>query len=195
MRIHGTNATTTLALAALLLLAQGAYAHHSSQAEFGPFGSPTSYVEAKIVRVNWANPHISIDVDITGGAVPAGQHWRLVTHPVRIMEEYGFKESDFAVGDTLKLQTWLHIRKQPLMWPRGIQINDGPMRSNLRFTDMIDIANGTFEQLHIVAPLNLNGSPPERSGTETVAKLKAMGLIDNKGLMIWPPPAHESGNR
>jgi hypothetical protein len=164
-------------------------AHHSSQAEFGPFGSPTSYVEAKIERINWGNPHISIDLTITGGAVPAGEHWRLVSHPVRIMEEYGFKQTDFAVGDTLKLQTWLHVRKQPLLWPRAIQVNDGPMRSNLRFTDMIDIANGVFDSLNIEAPLNLNGSPPARAGAETVEKLGEMGLLDANGLMIWPPPA------
>jgi hypothetical protein len=63
------------------------------------------------------------------------------------------------------------------------------MRSNLRFTDMIDIANGAFESMHIQAPANLNGSPPERSGPETVKKLEAMGLIDADGRMIWPPPA------
>ena len=180
------------ALAALtlgVLALATAHAHHSSQAEFGPFGSPTSYVEAKIVRINWGNPHISIDLAITGGAVPAGEHWRLVSHPVRIMEEYGFKQTDFAVVDTLKLITWLHVRQQPLLWPRAIQINDGPMRSNLRFTDMIDIANGVFDSLNIVAPLNLNGSPPARAGAETVEKLGKMGLLDANGLMIWPPPA------
>jgi hypothetical protein len=26
-----------------------------------------------------------------------------------------------------------------------------------------------------------------RAGEETMAKLKEMGLIDEKGLMIWPP--------
>jgi hypothetical protein len=34
---------------------------------------------------------------------------------------------------------------------------------------------------------NLNGSPPERAGADTVARLEAMGLIDDEGLMIWPP--------
>jgi len=52
---------------------------------------------------------------------------------------------------------------------------------------MIDIAKGTFDAMHIQPAANLNGSPPERAGPETVAKLKQMGLIDEKGLMIWPP--------
>jgi Family of unknown function (DUF6152) len=180
------------ALAALLLggVLRVASAHHNSQAEFGPFGGETVAVEGTIVGINWANPHISMDIEITGGAIPAGEKWRLVSHPIRIMEEYGFKQSDFAVGDHLKLLAWKHVRKQPLLWPRAIQVNDGPMRSNLRFTDMIDIAKGTFAAMHIEAPLNLNGSAPERAGAETVEKLKAMGLIDANGLMIWPPPSH-----
>jgi hypothetical protein len=184
---HG--APTLLALAALSMPGSFVHAHHSSQAEFGPFGSPTAYVEGRIVSINWGNPHISIDIQTTGGAIPAGEHWRLVSHPIRIMEEYGFQRSDFAVGDSVKLHTWLHVRNQPLMWPRAISVNDGPMRSNLRFTDMIDIANGVFESLNIVVPLNLNGSPPGRAGADTVAKLGAMGLLDDNGLMIWPPPA------
>lgn len=191
MRAHASGRfhLDIYALAAVLMLsAPLAVAHHNSQSEFGPFGGPTIYVEATIVDIHWGNPHISMDVEITGGDIPAGQKWRLVSHPIRIMEEYGFQRSDFAVGDSLKLFTWTHVRSQPLMWPRAIQVNDGPMRSNLRFTDMIDIANGTFESLNIEAPLNLNGSPPQRAGPETVAKLQEMGLIDANGLMIWPPP-------
>jgi hypothetical protein len=175
-----------------ILAAFPAAAHHNTQAEFGAFGSPTIYVEARIVRVSWANPHIAIDIEITGGDIPAGEKWRLASHPIRIMEEYGFAATDFAPGDVLKLHTWKHIRNQPQVWPRAIQVNDGPMRSNLRFTDMIDIANGTFAAKNITPPLNLNGSPPERAGAEVVEKLRAMGLLDEKGLMIWPPPSPEA---
>jgi len=61
------------------------------------------------------------------------------------------------------------------------------MRSNLRFTDMIDIANGTFESLNIVPPANLNGASPLRAGEEVAAKLAEMGLVDDDGNVIWPP--------
>jgi hypothetical protein len=170
------------------LAAGVAVAHHNSQGEFGAFGSPTINVEGRIVAINWSNPHISIDMVTTGGELEAGKNWRIVSHPIRIMEEYGFKREDFAVGDQLKLIAWTHVRNQPLIWPRAIQVNDGPMRSNLRFTDMIDIASGRFESMGIEAPLNLNGSPPGRSGPETVEKLREMGLLDADGNMIWPPP-------
>ena len=68
-----------------LAFAQPGYTHHNSQAEFGPFASPTIYVEGRIIDIHWGNPHISIDVEITGGALPAGEMWRLVSHPIRIM--------------------------------------------------------------------------------------------------------------
>jgi hypothetical protein len=163
------------------------HAHHSSQAEFGPFGSETIFVEGTIVAIHWGNPHIGIDIRTTGGALPAGQNWRLVSHPIEIMKAYGFAREEFAAGDRVRLHGWTNLRGTPQIWPRAIQVNDGPMKSNLRFTDMIDIAKGVFESLNIVPAANLNGSPPERAGEETVAKLKQMGLIDDQGLMIWPP--------
>jgi len=180
-------APMVLVAAALALQPGGVQAHHNSQAEFGAFGSNTIAVEGTIVNVNWANPHISIDIRTTGGELPAGQNWRLVSHPVQIMNEYGFVREEFNVGDHVKLLGWKNVRGAPQIWPRAIQVNDGPMKSNLRFTDMIDIAKGVFESMHIQPAANLNGSPPARAGEETVAKLKEMGLIDEKGLMIWPP--------
>jgi hypothetical protein len=164
-------------------------AHHNSQAEYGPFGSPTMYVEGTIVGIHWGNPHVSFDMETTGGDIPAGEKWRFESHPIAIMIAYGFAREDFAEGDHVKIIGWKSVRGAPMIWPRAIQVNDGPMRSNLRFTDMIDIAKGVFEDMNIVPAANLNGSPPERAGADTVAKLAEMGLLDDKGLMIWPPPA------
>ncbi len=170
-----------------LLVVSPLAAHHNSQAEYGPFGSETMYVEGEILRINWSNPHVSFDMRTTGGDIPAGENWRFESHPIRIMNAYGFEREDFAVGDSVKIIGWTSIRGQPMIWPRAIQVNEGPMRSNLRFTDMIDIAKGVFEDMNIEAPLNLNGSPPQRAGPETVQKLAEMGLLDEDGLVIWPP--------
>jgi hypothetical protein len=170
-----------------VLASAGLSAHHSSQAEFGPFGSPTITIEGTIVDIDWANPHIGIDIRTTGGEVEAGKNWRLVSHPVQIMIDYGFAREEFAVGDQVKVIGWTNLRGAPQMWPRAIQVNDGPMKSNLRFTDMIDIAKGVFESMNIQPAANLNGSPPERAGAETVITLREMGLLDADGLMIWPP--------
>jgi hypothetical protein len=53
---------------------------------------------------------------------------------------------------------------------------------------MIDIAKGTFSAMNITAAANLNGSPSARAGEQYVAKLKQMGLLDEKGNMMWPAP-------
>lgn len=178
--------------AALLVVAatavSAAYGHHNSQAEYGPFGSETMYVEGTIVGVNWSNPHVSFDMETTGGDIPAGQNWRFESHPIRIMNDYGFVREEFNVGDSVRIIGWKNVRGAPMIWPRAIQVNDGPMKSNLRFTDMIDIARGAFESMGIEPAANLNGSPPQRAGAETVEKLEEMGLLDDEGLMIWPPP-------
>jgi len=180
-------AAVSLLFTLTVLTSAGLQAHHNSQAEFGPFGSATITVERTIVDIDWANPHIGIDIQTTGGDLPAGKNWRLVSHPVQIMIDYGFQREEFAVGDHVKVIGWTNLRGAPQIWPRAIQVNDGPMKSNLRFTDMIDIAKGVFESMNIQPAANLNGSPPQRSGSETVAKLNEMGLIDADGLMIWPP--------
>lgn len=179
---------TVFAFAAFLSTVCDVRAHHNTQAEFGPFGAETMMFEATIARINWGNPHISMDLEVTGGDLPAGAKYRLVSHPVRIQQQYGFSSDEFTVGDRVSIIGWTHLRNQPLVWARAIQVNDGPMKSNLRFTDMIDIANGTFEAMNIQPPANLNGSPPGRAGAETVQKLGEMGLLDAEGNVIWPPP-------
>ena len=168
-----------------------ASAHHNTQAEYGEFGSNFIRVQGTITDIKWGNPHIAIKITVTGGDLPAeeiGQTWQVNDHPIATMTAYGFSKEEFAVGDKLDLLTWRHVRGIKHLWPRAIKVNDGPMKSNLRFTDMIDIANGTFASLGIQPSANLNGSSPTRAGAETVEKLRAMGLLDAGGNMIWPPP-------
>lgn len=182
------SAALALTAVVMALVAAATYAHHDSQAEFGAFGSETMQVVGTIVAVNWTNPHISIDIETTGGDIPAGQNWRLVSHPIQIMIAYGFAREEFNAGDRVTVLGWKNLRGTPEIWPRAIRVNDGPMKSNLRFTDMIDIAKGVFASMNIQPAANLNGSPPERAGAETVEKLRTMGLLDADGLMVWPPP-------
>ncbi len=163
------------------------FAHHSSTAQFGEFGSNTKTFEGTIVDIKWGNPHITMDVEITGGDLQPGSKWRLLSHPTNVQEAYGFTKEEFSVGDTIKIIGWLGLRNQPVFWPRAIQVNDGPLKSNLRYTDMIDIANGTFESMGIQPAANLNGSSPARAGEEAAKKLGEMGLLDASGNVIWPP--------
>lgn len=179
--------TGIAALALGLALAAPVTGHHNTQAEYGSFDSPYIYVEGRITDITWGNPHIRMAIEVTGGDLNAGETWTINSHPVRVQEAYGFSREEFNVGDNVSLYTWTHVRGTAHLWPRAIQVNDGPMKSNLRFTDMIEIARGEFEAKGFVPSANLHGSPPERAGTETVARLRAMGLLDENGLMVWPP--------
>ncbi len=167
------------------------FAHHNTQAEYGPFDSDFINVEGTITDIKWGNPHLAFTITVTGGDLPAdqiGKSWQVNSHPINIMIDYGFTKEEFTVGDKLTLLTWKHVRGINHLWPRALQVNDGPMKSNLRYTDMIDIANGTFAALGIQPAANLNGSAPIRAGTATVTKLGEMGLLDANGNMIWPAP-------
>ena len=162
-------------------------AHHSVPAEYGDSGTPTHYIEGTISRVLWANPHIFINIATSGGEVEAGENWRLTTHPINIMTEtYGFQNDDFAEGDRVRVYGWFHLRGQPLFQIRAISVNDGPMLSTLRFSDLRDIVNGTIANSEIVPTTNINGTSPGRAGAETVRKLGEMGYLDEDGNVNLP---------
>lgn len=179
----------------LILLLCGLFsplrAHHNTQAEYGPFDSSFITVDGVITNIKWGNPHIAFTIEVTGGDLPpeeVGQRWQVNSHPVNVKVAYGFSQDEFKVGDKVHLLAWRHVRGIKHLWPRAIQVNEGPLKSNVRYSDMIDIANGTFESLGIEPAANLNGSDPIRAGTATVEKLKTKGLLDEQGNMIWPPP-------
>ena len=182
---------TVIFLSLLTLVSLQGLAHHNTQAEYGAFGSEFITVEGVIQDIHWANPHIQVYLEVTGGDLPAtetGKTWVMNSHPINIMIAYGFTKEEFQIGDKVHLLTWRHVRGINHLWPRAIQVNDGPLKSNLRFTDMIDIAKGSFDALGITPAANLNGSSPQRSGLETVRKLEDLGYLDAEGNMIWPLP-------
>lgn len=164
------------------------FAHHNTQSEYGAFDSRTFYIEGTITRVFWGNPHIGMDITVTGGELEQGSQWRVNSHPIQIQIAHGFAKEEFNTGDTIKLWAWKNLHGAQTLWPRAMQLNDGPMKSNMRFTDMIDIAKGTFASLNIIPAANLNGSPSARAGETYVARLREMGLIDEEDRMIWPAP-------
>ncbi len=170
-----------------LVLAGIAKAHHSVPAEYGDSSTPYNYIEGTIQRVAWANPHIFINMSTTGGDLEAGENWRLTTHPVNIMTgTYGFEANEFAVGDSVKVYGWFHLRGQPLFQIRAISINDGPMRSTLRFTDLREIVSGKLQDSGIVPTEYINGTDPGRAGPEAVAGLHELGYLDEDGNVNLP---------
>jgi len=162
-------------------------AHHSVPAEYGDSGTPTHYIEGTVSRVLWNNPHIFINIVTSGGEVEAGENWRLTTHPINIMEgTYGFRSDEFQEGDEVRVYGWFHLRGQPLFQIRAISVNDGPMQSTLRFSDLRDIVKGTLAEQQIIPTRNINGTSPARAGAETVQALGEMGYLDEQGNVNLP---------
>ena len=80
--------STLFFLTIILAPLTGLYAHHNTNTEFAWFDTPAVTFEGKIVRIAWGNPHVSIDVESTGGDIPAGEKWRLVSHPINITVQH-----------------------------------------------------------------------------------------------------------
>jgi len=175
-------------LVVLVGLIPDLHAHHNLRAEFGPFESETVYAEGRIVGIKWGNPHVAINIEITGGELAVGEKWQLQGHALQGMTgNYGFSEEDFVVGKNIRVHGYLNLRGRPVLFPRALQVEDGPMRSAQRYRDFIDIANGVFEDTNIVPP-NLNGATVTLLDQEIVQRLGEMGLLDESGRMIWPAP-------
>jgi hypothetical protein len=182
-----TKTVTWIAAAVTLVAAGTVIAHHSVPGEFGPSSRETVYVEGEVVKIMWRNPHVFINFRTTGGAVDAGQNWRLTTHPIHILQDtYDFHQEQIAVGDTLRMHGWTHLRGQPMFHPRALQVNDGPMRSLLRFADARDIVAGTFDAKGIVPTKSFDGSDPARAGQETVNGLRELGFLDENDMIKLP---------
>lgn len=175
-------------LLVLSLAAVGtALAHHGVPAEYGDSSQPTSYVEGTIVKVMWRNPHIFINIRSTGGDVPADENWRLTTHPVHIMEgTYEMEKEQFVEGAAVRVHGWKHIHGQPLMQIRAIQVDDGPMRSTLRFADLRDVLSDELKSSGIQPAATLDGSDPGRLGKDIVERLKEIGWVGEDGMVTVP---------
>ena len=162
-------------------------AHHNVPAEYGSSATPTRYIEGQISNITWGNPHIFFNIVTTGGEISPGENWRLTTHPINVMTQtYGFAQGDFTEGDMVRLHGWFHLRGQPLFQIRAISIDNGPMHSTLRFSDLRDILDGTLQANKIIPTEHINGTSPQRAGAETVAKLAEMGYLDGSGNVNLP---------
>jgi uncharacterized protein DUF6152 len=79
------RALAALSLAALLY-GSGAYAHHSLTAEFDT--RKTLVLTGVVSRVQWVNPHIYVDLDVTDAAGKVAT-WHLECVPVAMARKAG----------------------------------------------------------------------------------------------------------
>jgi hypothetical protein len=93
------NIQTLSLLAAVLLLAPLASAHHSPAAfDMGT----TVTVRGEVTRFDWKNPHVYIRIEGTDGAGHDGE-WLIEGDPTPLMSRSGWTSSTLAEGDTVSL--------------------------------------------------------------------------------------------
>ena len=114
---------------AVLLAAAPIWAHHGST---GYDQKRPVHLTGKVSRLEWANPHIVIHLDVAG---PDGQvvTWLVNTIPPNVAIRQGFPKSSFAVGTEISVD--------------GYQAMDGSNRANgasLAFQDGKKIVSGCF---------------------------------------------------
>jgi LPXTG-motif cell wall-anchored protein len=131
-----------LALGLTVSLGQ-AVAHHSIQAEYGGGVDPTKTIEGKVTEVRWSNPHIEIYVDVTGGDLTNGE-WIVNSHAPGLMARtYDIRADQVNAGDDVRIIGWESRQGVPRFHMRAIAVNDGPMRSTHRSSDVAGLRDGT----------------------------------------------------
>jgi hypothetical protein len=98
--MHHKRYTVFVAVFGLLLLALPALAHHSLTAEFDP--TRNFSVTGTLSKVEWANPHIFIYVDVKKDGNT--ETYAFECGPPVAFSRAGVKRADFKIGDTVTIQ-------------------------------------------------------------------------------------------
>ena len=109
--------------ACVLIFGARLEAHHSFGAEYDADKPIT--LKGVITKIEWANPHSHIYVDIkeAGGAV---KNWKFEGYPPNVLDRTGFKKDvTLKVGDTLTIFGWQARSGPGLAHAREITLADG----------------------------------------------------------------------
>ena len=114
---------TVVSVAALLLTASIASAHHSFAAGYD--GDQPITLTGTIAALEWTNPHIHFSIDVKGddGALT---RWRFEGYPPNMLVRQGWKRDEtLKAGDVITVFGWLARSEPNLAAARQITFADG----------------------------------------------------------------------
>ncbi len=99
-------------------LSPTALAHHSFAAVFTM--DTVTEIEGRVTRVNWVNPHITIDVTTSDG-----RSWEVEAGPVNLLTRMGIEKSMIEVGSTIRVRGNPGRRNAQALWVSNILLANG----------------------------------------------------------------------
>ena len=110
------------ALGGFLVAGTGLQAHHAVAGVYDL--NKEVVLEGRLTKLNFTNPHASIEMDVPNKATKKITHWVLTTASVQNLTRQGINKSSMKPGELLKVTVLPAKNGQPAGFIRQLQLGD-----------------------------------------------------------------------